>query len=272
MTKRSKSDSSTSSKEPERTYIAKPLSDGSYRLEPDQKNVDGPGLISFLVGGAIILLVIWWLISIFLSNVFNFAVKRDFGWSQYWENIVDFYGEDKCYFFAPMWFLDEDKYIPKTLFVPELPPYPFKITTTGIEQSQINESKEHEDFVKSNFKHVLIDGRPPVFMKFRGSRQVTYRIEGDKFLPLDFETTWSAVSIYGTTGELHGYLRTNPDKLSGGDSSFEPGIEYDLNTRDHRSLIAHLKAEDYFGDPSEQGNRYAVVFNESCVAMINDRR
>lgn len=272
MPKKSKSDSGASSKEAETTYIAKPLGDGSYRLEPEQTNTDEPGVISFFVGGAIILLFIWWLTSTFFSNVFNFAVKRDFGWSQYWENIGDFHGEDKCHFFAPIWFLDEEKYITKTVFLLELPPYPFKITSSGIEANQIEESKAHEEFVKSNFKHVLIDGRPPIVMKYRGAREVTYQIEGDKFLPLDFKATWSAVSLYAGTEELHGYVLANPDKLTGGDSSFEPGVEYELNTNNHRSLIAYLEAEKYFGNESEEGNRYAAVFDESCSVKIKDRR
>jgi hypothetical protein len=272
MPKRSKLDTGSSSKETEKSYIAKPLGDGSYRLEPEGDDSGDPSPFHVWVGGAIILLLIWWLFSNFFSNVFNLAVKRDFGSSQYWENIGDFHSEDKCYFFSPIWWLDDDDDPTQTVFVTELPSYPFTITTEGIGANKIVASDEHENFVKANFKHVLVDGRPPFFMKYRGSREVAYQIEGDKFLPLNFEATWSAVSIHGSSGVLHGYLLSSPDKLKGGSDSFRPGVEYELNTRDHRSLISYLKAEEYFGDASEKGDRYVVVFDDSCIATVRDRR
>jgi hypothetical protein len=267
MSRHSKSDSKS-----EKAYIAKPLGDGSFRLEPEPDKGSSSGAFEIFIGAAIILLLLWWLFSTFFSNLFNLTVQRDFGWSQYLENISDFHDEDKCHFFAPPWWLDNEKYSVETAFLRELPPYPFTITTKGIKESEIKNFEEHESYIKSNFSPVLVDGRPPILMKYRGSREMPYQIEGDKFLPLDFEVTWSAISVYGSSESLHGYLLVDPDKLRSGSNSFEPGVEYELNTRDHRSLISYLNFESYFGDSNEKNDRYAVVFDDSCFALIKDRR
>jgi hypothetical protein len=226
---------------------------------------------SLLIGGLIIAWLIYGLFSTFFSNVFNLAVKRDFGWAQYWQNIGDFHGGDKCYFFAQSWLQDED-YYREWVLVRELPSYPFKITTTGVEKSELKSKYEHRNFVKSHFKRVVIDDRNPIFIKYRGLRERTFQIEGDKFLKQDYKVVWTAVSIYEDSDSFHGYLLISPDMISRSSDSFEPKKEYQLDTVNHQQLIRYLKAEDKFPYITDENNRYAAVFDDACVASIKDRR